>query len=293
VQKIPAAQLARLAPDLRRRYETQWSAPGATDVSRRALNVEFEALIPRLDDPALRMESRKYYGAALVLLGRREEAIAEFRRILDEDYRYDINRIAFASEVIDVWGTVRRQFLEDRQRRIDEEAAREQARLDALARYQVAHGAWLAELRARSTTTEEHASRWIAMIPFGFGQFQNETDAFGWALVIAGGVLAATSVTTYLLHENYRDEVARTNISEAERARGLQIGLGLRVANWVSTGLLGLVAIGGIVDAQIRFVPVHERPRPDPPPPEPQPDDPEFTVTVGLVPAGLGAALTF
>ncbi|MCS6799114.1 MAG: hypothetical protein NZ898_11405 [Myxococcota bacterium] len=232
----------------------------------------FETLIPRLSDPALRLESRKYYAASLVLLGRPEEAARQFRAILEEEPAYELDPVAFASDVARLWNDVRRDFLEERERRRREEAERERARLEAEARFNAAHAAWVLELRERANTTEEHASRWLALIPFGFGQFQNGHDAFGLALLVAGAVLGTASVGSYLLHRSLADDARRAN-TPAEREAVRDAELAWRLTNWLSTGLLVLVAGGGILDAQIRFVPVHRRPRPDPLPPEPRRED--------------------
>lgn len=237
----------------------------------------FEILVggetPALQSRPLVLESRKYLGAAYLFVGRREAAERQFERLLDEDPTYQIDPVAFPAEVILVFSAVRqrveqhRRTTEEARQRAEEEARRREAERIIGERQRMAR---LIEL-AETERERQQNSRWIGLIPFGVGQFQNGHPGVGVAFAVTEGVLAVASIITYLLHESIRTDVQPLPVGEPEPAarRDARVAAtGLRISNWVSTALLGAVAVGGIVDAQIRFVPVIESTRHRPLPPE-------------------------
>lgn len=237
----------------------------------------FEILVggetPALQSRPLILESRKYLGAAYLFVGRRDAAEHQFERLLSDDPTYDIDPVAFPAEVITVFSEVRRRVerqrreAEEARRRAEEEARRREAERIIRERERMAR---LVELAETERERQEN-SRWIGLIPFGVGQFQNGHAGVGVAFAVSEGVLAVASIVTYLLHESIRNDVQPLPVGEpepAERRDARVAATGLRISNWVSTALLGAVAIGGIVDAEIRFVPVIESTRRRPLPPD-------------------------
>src|SRR5688572_23098174 len=89
----------------------------------------FEALVggatPQLTNPVLINESRKYLGAAYLIVGRREAAEAQFEALLTAEPTYELGAADFPVEVIELFASVRQALLE--RERI--EAERETARL--------------------------------------------------------------------------------------------------------------------------------------------------------------------
>ena len=229
----------------------------------------FESLVggqvPRLSSRPLILESRKYLGASYLFLGREKDAEAQFDQLIRMDNAYEIDPLAFPGEVIAVFERVR-----ERTNRILEEAARqrrdqeEQARSDE-ARDIVEKQSRMLRIRelATSETVETQNSRVVAMIPFGVGQFQNRHDSLGTGLVISEGLLAVTSIVSFFLHESLRNEAP----TEADRGDAEALRDGFKLTNWISTGALAVLAVVGIVDAQLRFEPdfkeVRERTLPD------------------------------
>jgi len=248
----------------------------------------FETLVggetPALQSRPLVLESRKYLGAAYLFVGRRDAAERQFERLLGDDPTYDIDPVAFPAEVITVFAAVRvrverqRRATEEARRRAEEQARRREAERIIRERERMAR---LIELAETEREVQEN-SRWIGLIPFGVGQFQNGHPGVGVAFAVTESVLAVASIITYILHESIRNDIQPLPFGEtepSERRDARVAATGLRISNWVSTALLGAVAVGGIVEAQIRFVPVVETTRRRPLPPDLR-EGPEVSLSV-------------
>lgn len=216
----------------------------------------FEALvggpIPDLAIPGLVAESRKFLGAAYLFVDRRPEALEQFRLILQADIALEMDDVTFPAAVREALEEVR---LEVRREAEEAERAERMARERQL-REMLAQQERLERLRelASRMVIEEENSRWIAAIPFGVGQFQNDNETFGWVLAIAEGALAVTSLSTYLLHSLMAEEQA-----PVDEPRFVQAERALRITNQVTTTLFFGLAITGILEAQLRFQPRSRR----------------------------------
>jgi hypothetical protein len=110
-----------------------------------------------------------------------------------------------------------------------------------------------------------HNSRWIAAIPFGVGQFQNGQTAGGWLFLTTEAALAATSIITETTKASLESQGfapgVDTNALNSQTHR-------LKLINWSVFGGLVAVAAGGVLHAQLTFVPefreVRERALPPP-----------------------------
>jgi hypothetical protein len=218
----------------------------------------FEGLVggevPSLTNRSLVVESRKYYAAALLFLGKLEEADAQVRLLLDAEPDYVLDPLAFPEEFQRLFQRVRSELARksaqaeaERARQAQETAARE-ASADERDRERTARHAKLV-LLASTERVQERRSRWIALLPFGVGQFQNGHDSLGLAFAIAEGTLLATAVTSFWLHENLRDQnPAADRLSDAQLAEKA-----FRYTNHISSILFVVVTAAGIADAQLRF----------------------------------------
>jgi tetratricopeptide (TPR) repeat protein len=251
-------------------FDAFQEARDAYDRGDHALAAErFEALVgeepPRVVNLPLRLESRKYLGTSYLFLGKKEQALVQFERLLREDPDYLIDPLAFPEEVLASFEEVRKRLVHEQERargireREEQEARRREARRLLQERQQLQ---LLVDL-ARAERVEQRRSRWIALIPFGAGQFQNDHDALGIGLAVGQGLLLATHVGTYVAHQNLRG--VRPADEDLQRARVTESTL--RLGNQLSLGLFAVVAVVGILDAQIRFKSrvVRERIRPLPP----------------------------
>jgi tetratricopeptide (TPR) repeat protein len=215
----------------------------------------FEALaggdVPQLTNRSLVLESKKYLGASYLFLGKVPQAEQEFTRLLRMDPGYLLDPLAFPEEVQRLFTRVKRQ-LDAERRASEEERKREEARLsrEQIERSDRERKRWqqLTDL-AQIEKVQEVRSRWLALVPFGAGQFQNGHASLGAVLAVSEGSLLALSVVTYVLHDHLRGQRPKANDLEearlAERA--------FRYTNQISFALFALIAVTGIVDAQVRF----------------------------------------
>jgi tetratricopeptide (TPR) repeat protein len=210
------------------------------------------------------VESRKYLAAAYLFLGRRPEAEAQFELLLRAAPDYVIDPVAFPDEVVRTFAALKARTERER---LDAEQARARADAARAGKQQLAERTEQDRLQrlirlASTQRVEQTRSRWVAMVPFGIGQFQNGHNDLGLVLAISEGTLLATSVVTFFLHDSLRGQepqgVARDNARLAETV--------FRFTNEISLGLFAAIAIAGVVDAQARFVPSRsiDRPRPLP-----------------------------
>jgi tetratricopeptide (TPR) repeat protein len=160
----------------RRNYEKQNYAKAA-----KGLESLVGGVVPRAQNPVVRLESRKYLGATYLFLGKKDAAREQFRLLLGEDPDYDIDPVAFPEAVVQTFQEVQKEAAAERARKTAlEEARQKRERADELEglisqqqRIQI-----LEELAA-TETVEKVNSRWIAALPFGIGQFQNEDRPLG------------------------------------------------------------------------------------------------------------------
>lgn len=211
-------------------------------------------VVPRARNPVVRLEARKYLGATYLFLGRKEAAQGQFRLLLEEDPEYDIDPVAFPEAVVQTFREVQREVAAKRAREEALEAARKQQErsdeLNELIRQQQRIAA-LEELAA-TETVEKVNSRWIAALPFGIGQFQNEDRKLGIMFAVTESVFVATSIATFIGHNSLRDEdPAPSDIDRAQR-----VERALRIGNWASVGAFVGFAVAGVIEAEVRFKPV-------------------------------------
>ena len=142
----------------------------------------------------------------------------------------------------------------------------------------------------RETVIETH-SRWLASLPFGVGQFQNGHAALGAALAVGGGALAGAAITLKLLHDALPTPSTWALLLPADQAAASALERGYRIANQLAMAALATLAVVGVIDAQIRFVPAVTRVRSRPLPPDADPQD--ASATLGIGPSGARFLLRF
>jgi len=262
----------------RRDYDKQSYAKAA-----RGFESLVGGVVPRARNPVVRLEARKYLGATYLFLGKDEEAREQFRLLLEEDPDYDIDPVAFPGAVVKTFQEVQAQFATERAREQALDAARRQreraGELEEMIRQQQRIQA-LEELAA-TETVEKVNSRWIAALPFGIGQFQNEDRKLGIMFAVTESAFTAAAIATFIGHNSLRDENPAP--SELERAR--RVERALRIGNWVSVGALLSFYVAGVVEAEVRFKPVIRKTRKRELPDElkaPQSQNPQIRFDLGL-----------
>lgn len=248
-------------------FENARSAYEAQDYAKAA--TRFEALaggdVPQLTNRSLVLESKKYLGASYLFLGKLAQAEQEFTRLLRLDPGYLLDPLGFPEEVQRLFARVKKQLEADR-RATEEERKREEQRVEReqkdRSERESKRWARLTDL-AQIETVHEVRSRWLALVPFGAGQFQNGHASLGAVLAVSEGSLLALSLVTYVLHDHLRgQQPSASQIADARLAEQ-----GFRYTNQISFALFAIIAVTGVIDAQIRFQPTHdyERKRPLPP----------------------------
>ena len=252
----------------------------------------FESLVggavPRARNPVVRSEARKYLGATYLFLGKEPEAREQFRRLLEEDPDYDIDPVAFPEAVVNTFQEVKADVDVQRARQEAVEKARlEQERAGEIEEL-IAQQQRIAALEELASTEviEKKNSRWIAALPFGIGQFQNENRKLGIMFAVTESVFLAASIATFVGHNSLRDE----NPSPDELDRAQRVERALRIGNWVSVGGLLSFYLAGVIEAEVRFRPVirttRKRELPEELPP-PQSRGPEIRFQLGLTGGSL------
>lgn len=212
-----------------------------------------------LKDPDRVADARMYLGAVLLAEGRRTDALAVFQRLLleKEDYQPDPLRIPL--EALDALIDVRSQIGE-KVRALQVERARqqqdEQAKVEAEKQRAAVRIAVLEKLAGEEIVIERN-SRWIAVLPFGVGQFQNRQDTLGWTFLVAESALGAGSIVaaglTLYNESNASNALARNDSAQAtgyyERARTAWL------VNATFFGAFVTTAIVGVVHAESTFSP--------------------------------------
>ncbi len=237
-------------------FEAARSAYNAGDF---ALAVErLEAMVggemPSIENEVLILESRKYLAAAYLFEQRTEDAERQFALLLAQEPGYALDPLAFPAAVQETFQRVRERVRNELEAR---EAARQEAerqRRDRMMQRLLAEQERIARLEAFATEIEnvQTNSRWLAALPFGVGQFQNGHRGFGIALLTTEIFLATTSIATFVYHRYLAGQVDNMGIDAGALENTANT---IERLNQVSTGLLAAVMLGGIIDAQVRFVP--------------------------------------
>ncbi|MBW2376870.1 MAG: hypothetical protein JRF55_12925 [Deltaproteobacteria bacterium] len=262
----------------RRNYDRRNYAKAA-----RGLESLVGGVVPRAANSVVRLEARKYLGATYLFLGKSEAAREQFRSLLEEDPDYDIDPVAFPEAVVQTFQEVKREVSAERARKDALEAARRKRErsdeVEELIRQQ--QRIQMLEELAAAETVEKVNSRWIAALPWGIGQFQNEDRKLGIMFAVTESAFMAASIATFIGHNSLRDE----NPAPSEIERATRVEKALRIGNWVSVGALLSFYVAGVVEAEVRFKPVIRTTRPRELPQDvqrPQSSGPQIRLDLGL-----------
>ena len=212
-----------------------------------------------LKDPGLIKQARMYWAAVMISLKRNPEANSIFEKLLLDDASFEPDPLSFPGSVIDA-------FIETRAKMRDRlsAAAADQAKRDAERRAreetekkrEIARVKALEKMASEETVTHTH-SRWIALVPFGAGQFQNGQRALGWAFLSAEVALVGAGLVTYPIYYNERSKAFAAYLAqETDRSRQFFVRADqAKIANGALLGAAALLAAVGVVQAQVVYVP--------------------------------------
>jgi hypothetical protein len=178
--------------------------------------------------------------------------------------------LVFPQKVVDRFLKVREELYAEL--RAAERAQIEKARREAREKQRRDSEDWarmlLLERLARQEVVVTKNRRWIAIVPFGAGQFQNGDATLGWVFLGTEVALGITALTSLAVHSHLQTDVDRI------LARRLDVDAGVtdRLNDWhlaltlSSYSFIGAAALG-ILQAQLAFVPevrvTRERKLPD------------------------------
>ena len=245
----------------------------------------------RLTDADLIERTRVLDSACLIALKRPALADAQIETVLRQNPAYAPSPALFPQEVVDRFTEVRGRLREELDKLAEQQAHEALKRRLAEQQASDAQEKWITDVQrlAGQERRIEVNSRWIALIPFGVGQYQNGDTRLGALFTASEVALGASLVTSGVLAQNY----ANFDRSRCNTQCYVQVENAFATAalvNRVSFGALIGVAVAGIVQAQIAFVPerVTTAPRSIPP-------RPKITPTLSFDPhrVGVGIVGTF
>jgi len=211
-----------------------------------------------LKDLSLLSQARMYLAAVLLAQGKREPGAEAFEKLILEDPAFEPDPLSFPGNVINTFFDVRAQ-LQERIRQAAQNSARveaeKRARAEEARRKQEA---WLATIK--QLATEEritvHNSRVVALLPFGAGQFQNREPVLGWMFLATESALVLGTMITVPLFV-YAD--GRKNGQGADLEGKAQLYKDradtIYTLNVSLVGAFAAVAVTGIVQANLAYVP--------------------------------------
>lgn len=212
-----------------------------------------------LKDPDSIADARMYLGAVLLAEKKDEEAAKTFEKLLSDYPEYRADPLRVSLEAQDALTDARARMSEKlaaMQAEKVRQAQAAQAKLEEEKQRQARRLAMLEELARTEVVVERH-SRWLALVPFGVGQFQNGQTAEGWLFLIGegllgGGSVVASGLSYYYVKKAYelQGTVQNSTANGYDQASRLSA-----VTADVLAGGFVLSAIAGIVHAQATFVP--------------------------------------
>lgn len=238
---------------------------------------------PSIKDASLAAQARMIRGASDMYLGRIADADAQFERILRANPKFEPDAILFPPGVLDEFRRIREK--------LEKEAAEKKAG-DANTKKIAALEAENVILLGRVKALEDYASRYdtvtkrsrvLASLPFGYGQFQNGDPGLGIFFASTEIIALGTATVSFFYHQSLPRNPVDAN--EARSAADTA-----RVINWIGLGAFVSLAIGGVVQAHISFVPETKETKSRPLPKTLTSFHPVTTQVPGGMVLGFGAA---
>lgn len=253
---LPAAAFADALSDLEKAHSAY--VAHKYDEAETRLRALLDAKTGPLKDADNVADARMYLGAVLVAESKKDDASRVFEQLILEKPDYEPDPLRVSLESVDMFLDVRSR-LRDKLAAIQAERVRkvqgEQAKIEAERQKAAVRLALLEKLASEEIVIEQN-SRWKALVPLGIGQFQNGQDALGGVfltteLALALGSFVGAGLTLYNSGQA-NDALARHDASAGAYQQHAQ--LAAIVGDSFAAGFF-LAAAGGIVQAQVSFVP--------------------------------------
>ncbi len=234
--------------------------------------------------------ARIYHAACLIGIGQNQQADEPLRAAIRLNPQMKPpDSLVFPPQVIDRFLRVRetmfdviRKAEDERVRQAQEQAHQQEER----ARKERLRVAGLERL-AQQETLITPKSRWLALVPFGVGQFQNGEKSLGYVFLTSEVLLAASTLTTLGVETHLILATSQTNeaaASNGSRMKDWHAALAYSAYAWLG------VSVIGIVEAQLLFTPEQRQVRKRPLPVELRPQS-AFRIEPSAIPVPGGALL--
>src|SRR6188768_891748 len=206
-------------------------------------------------DPDVIESARTYHAACLIGSGQNQLADEPLRAAIRQNPQMKPpDSLLFPPPVIDRFLRVRETMFDVIRKAEDERVKHAQelaAQQEARAKRERERVAGLERL-AQEETQITPRSRWLALVPFGVGQFQNEDKPLGYVFLTSELLLAATTLTTLGVESHLvlaTSQLDKPDPSNNTRNNNWKTALEYSSYAWLGVSLIG------IIEAQISFVP--------------------------------------
>lgn len=247
----------------------------------------------RLTEKDLVEQARAFAAASLVALKRVPEADAQIEKLVRANPSFTPNPALFPAEVIDRFTEVKGRLRAELEAIARKEAEAAYAKQVALQKAKDDEKAWLTELErlAGQERVIERNSRLIAALPFGVGQFQNGDRGLGAFFAVSEALVGSASIAFAGAAIYYQGIDPKGKDENGAPVDLPAVNSAIRTSallNRITFATWAALTIGGVLQAQIAFVPertsVVPRPVPKRPPPAVLP-------TVSLTPGSFGVGV--
>ncbi|APR88197.1 Tetratricopeptide TPR_2 repeat protein [Minicystis rosea] len=220
-------------------------------------------------DPDLVERARALDAASLLALRREAEADAQIGKILRANPQYAPNTALFPQEVVDRFTMVRGALRPELEAIAQQKARDELQKRVAGQKAREAEEKWLAELErlAGEERRIEPNSRWIAMVPFGVGQFQNGDVRLGVVFAAGEVLLGGASLVTVAVVNRLASSFSVPNVDKNALSRQIKT---VTTVNQITFAAWAAVTVAGVLQAQFGFVPERTTTVKRPIPPRPK-----------------------
>lgn len=248
-----------------------------------------------IKEPGLISQARMYLGATLMAGGHREQAASIFEKLILEDPTFEPDPLGFPGDVINAFIDERAR-LQERLRTAAQNAARLEAERKVREEAQrIARERWLAQVKAMAQEDKVvvRNNRLTAFVPFGVGQFQNGDKTLGWVFLGSEAALATASVITLPMYYYARQRAAEeSETHDVEQKQQLyeDRANAIQLVNFGLVGAFAIVAVAGVVQANVSFVGERVELKKRELPPEAKTPPPRFTPVIAPLTGGSGVA---
>jgi len=244
-----------------------------------------------LRDPDIVESGRIYRAACLIGSGQNQLADDPLRAAIRQNPQMKPpDSLVFPPQVIDRFLRVRETMFdvirkaEDERVKRAQQLAEQQKERDRRERVRVA----ALERLAQEETLITPRTRWLALVPFGVGQFQNEEKSLGYVFLTSEVLLAASTLTALGVETHL--VLATSQVDKADPRINNTLADWKTALEYSSYAWLG-VSIIGIVEAQLAFVPEQRQIRKRALPPELRPQTSTLRFAPSALPVPGGAVL--